>query len=71
MLRITPQPSAGRIWCAPAIPGPYLPLRVTGLRLGQAHLTIDIHGDDWDLTGLDGTGIELVREPRTYHSAVM
>jgi glycogen debranching enzyme len=69
LLRITPQPSAGRLWCAPAMPGHYLPLRVTGLRLGQAHLTIDTRHDGWDLTGLDGTGIELVREPRTYHSA--
>ena len=68
LLRVTPQPSAGRFWCAPAIPGHYLPLRVTGLRLGQAHLTIDIHGGGWDLTGLDGTGIELVREPRTYNT---
>jgi hypothetical protein len=50
------------------MPGNYLPLRVTGLRLGQAHLAIDIRGDGWDLTGLDGTGIELVREPRTCHS---
>jgi glycogen debranching enzyme len=64
LLRITPQPSAGRIWCAPAIPGPYLPLRVTGLRLGHAHLTIDTRCDGWNLTGLDGTGIELIREPR-------
>jgi len=69
LLRITPQPSAGRLWCAPAIPGHYLPLRVTGLRLGQAHLTIDTRRDGWDLTGLDGTSIELVREPRIYHSA--
>ena len=51
------------------MPGQYLPLRVTGLRLGQAHLTIDIRHDGWDLTGLDGTGIELVRQPRTCHPA--
>ena len=69
LLRITPQPNAGRIWCAPAMPGRYLPLRVTGLRFGQAQLTIDARHDGWDLTGLDGTGIELVREPRTRHSA--
>ena len=50
------------------MPGHYLPLRVTGLRLGQAHLAIDTRRDGWDLTGLNGTGIELVREPRTCHS---
>ena len=66
LLRITPQPSAERLWCSPAMPGHYLPLRITALRLGQSHLTIDIRGDGWDLTGLDGTGIELVREPRPH-----
>ena len=66
LLRITPHPSAGRFWCAPAMPSHYLPLRVTGLRLGQTHLTIDTRRGGWDLTGLDGTGIELVREPRPY-----
>ena len=50
------------------MPSHYLPLRITGLRLGQSHLAIDIRHDSWDLTGLDGTGIELIREPRTYHS---
>ena len=37
------------------MPGHYLPLRITALRLGRSHLTIDIRGDGWDLTGLDGT----------------
>jgi len=31
-------------------------------------LAIAIRDGGWDLTGLDGTGIELVREPRTYHA---
>ena len=64
LLRLTPQPSAGRLWCAPAIPGRYLPLRVTGLRLGNTQLAIDIRADGWDLTGLDGTHTELIRAPR-------
>ncbi len=50
------------------MPGHYLPLRITGLRLGQSYLAIAIRVDGWDLTGLDGTAIELVREPRTCHS---
>jgi glycogen debranching enzyme len=64
LLRLAPQPSAGRLWCAPVIPGRYLPLRVTGLRLGKSRLAIDVRSDGWDLTGLDGTGTELIREPR-------
>jgi hypothetical protein len=30
--------------------------QIPGLRLGQSQLAIDIRGDGWDLTGLDGTG---------------
>jgi glycogen debranching enzyme len=69
LLRLIPEPRAGRLWCAPAMPGHYLPLRITGLRLGQSHLTIEIRSDGWDLTGLEGTGIELVPEPRPYAAA--
>ena len=64
LLRVTPQPSARRLWCAPAIPGRYLPLQVTGLRAGTSRLTIDIRDKGWRVTGLDGTGIDLVRQPR-------
>ena len=53
------------------MPGHYLPLRITGLRLGHSHLALDIRDDGWDLTGLDGTGIELIREPRTYDPAAV
>jgi len=49
---------------APAIPERYLPLRVSGLRLGKARLAIDVHDGGRELTGLDGTGIELIRAPR-------
>jgi glycogen debranching enzyme len=64
LLRVTPRPSARRLWCAPAVPGRYLPLQVTGLRLGGSRLTLDIQDQGWRVTGLDGTGIGLVRQPR-------
>jgi glycogen debranching enzyme len=64
LLRVTPQPSAGRLWCAPAIPARYLPLHVTGLRPGTSRLTLDIQEDGWRVTGLGGTGTGLVRQPR-------
>jgi hypothetical protein len=64
LLRITPQPGAGRLWCAPDIPGRFLPLQVAGLRVGNSRLAIDIHDGDWHLTGLDETGMELIRQPR-------
>ena len=64
LLGLAPQLSAGRASCAPAIPERYLPLRVSRLRLGKPHLTIDVHDGGWELTGLDGTEIELIRAPR-------
>jgi hypothetical protein len=64
LLRVTLQPGAGRLWCAPAVPGRYLPLQVAGLRIGSSRLTIDVHDDDWHLTGLEDTGIDLIRQPR-------
>jgi glycogen debranching enzyme len=64
LLRVTPQPGAARLWCAPAIPGRYLPLQVAGLRIGSSRLTIDVRDDNWHLTGLEGAGLELIRQPR-------
>ena len=63
MLRVTPQPGSGRLWCAPAVPPRYLPLQVSGLRIGNARLTVDITGEGWDVTGLDGAGVDLIRQP--------
>jgi glycogen debranching enzyme len=64
LLRIAPELTASRLWCAPALPRRYLPLRVSGLRLSRSRLTIDVEEDGWDLAGLDGTRIELIGSPR-------
>jgi glycogen debranching enzyme len=64
LLRVTPQPGAARLWCAPAVPGRYLPLQVAGLRIGSSRLTIDVRDDDWHLSGLEEAGMELIRRPR-------
>jgi len=64
LLRVTPQPGTRRLWCAPAIPGRYLPLHAAGLRLGSSRLTIEVRDDGWHLTGLEDTGTELIRQPR-------
>jgi hypothetical protein len=37
---------------------------MTGLRVGTSRLTIDVTGESWDVTGLDGTGIDLIPRPR-------
>ncbi len=64
LLRFDPQLSADRVWCDPAVPERYLPLRVSGMRLGDHHLTLDVTVDGWELTGLAGTGVEVIRAPR-------
>jgi len=64
LLRITPQPGARRLWCDPALPSRYLPFHAAGLQIAGSRLSIDIHDDGWQLTGLDSTGIELICQPR-------
>ena len=64
LLRLDPQLPDHRLWCAPAIPDRYLPLHLDNLRLGDIELTIHVHCDGWELDGLTGRGIDLVRSPR-------
>ena len=69
LLRITPQPGTRRLWCAPVLPSRYLPFHAAGLQIAGSGLSIDIHDDSWQLTGLDGTGIDVIRQPRRRASA--
>jgi hypothetical protein len=46
------------------VPDRYLPLHVSNLRLGDLELTIHVRQDGWDLTGLTGRGIDLLRSAR-------
>jgi glycogen debranching enzyme len=63
LLRFDPWIPFGRLWCAPAVPDRYLPLRIARLHLAGAALCLDVRRDCWTLTGLPG-GVELIREPR-------
>jgi glycogen debranching enzyme len=61
LLRFDPRLPDGQVHCAPQVPVDYLPLRVSGLRVGGARLAIDVRAPgDWSVSGLDGSGIELV-----------
>jgi len=64
LLRLDPQLPDHRLWCAPAIPDRYLPLHLDNLRVGDMELTIHVRGDGWELDGLTGKGIDLIRSPR-------
>jgi hypothetical protein len=64
LLRFDPQLPDHRVWCAPVVPDRYLPLHVSNLRLGDLELTIHVRQDGWDLAGLTGRGIDLLRSAR-------
>ena len=53
----------GRVWCDPAVPESLLPLRIDGLHLAGAKVTIDISSDGWHVDGLP-EGIDLERSAR-------
>ena len=55
---------AGRLWCAPEVPERYLPLRVTGLRVGKARLAVEIgQGGGFEITGIEPVTIEVIPTP--------
>jgi glycogen debranching enzyme len=62
LLRFDPELPARQVRCAPEVPDRYLPLRVSGLRVSGLDIGIDVRRQAWHLTGLAGTGIELVRQ---------
>jgi len=63
LLRFDPWVPFGRVWCDPAVPESLLPLRIDGLHLAGAKVTIDISSDGWHVDGLP-EGIDLERSAR-------
>jgi len=63
LLRFDPSIPLGRLWCAPAVPERYLPLRIARMQLAGASLTFDVRAETWTLSGLPD-GVELIRRPR-------
>ncbi|MGW4772835.1 amylo-alpha-1,6-glucosidase [Nocardia sp. NPDC004278] len=52
MLRL--EPGGGSASVAPAVPDRYLPLRVSGVRVGADVLTVTVDNEGWQLSGLSG-----------------
>jgi glycogen debranching enzyme len=64
LLRFDPQGPGGALWCAPALPERFCPLRVSNLAVCGSTLTIDVTDrDTWEVTGL-APGQRLLRQPR-------
>jgi glycogen debranching enzyme len=63
LLRFTPDVDNSRLWCAPEVPQRYLPLRVSGLRVGKSRLAVEIGEGHWEITGLEPVTIEVIPAP--------
>jgi glycogen debranching enzyme len=68
LLRFTPEVRSGQLWCAPEIPDRYLPLRVSGVRVGKSRLTVAIGDGKWEITGLEPISFEVIPMPRPARS---
>ncbi|MGH9069466.1 MAG: amylo-alpha-1,6-glucosidase [Acidimicrobiales bacterium] len=63
LFRLDPWIPFGRVWCDPAVPDRYLPLRVERLHVAGASVTLDISSAGWTVEGLPEE-IDVVRRPR-------
>lgn len=64
LLRFDPRLPDGRLQCEPCVPTRYLPLHLDGLRVGDVEVSVDVHEHYWQLSGLDGSDVELQVVPR-------
>jgi glycogen debranching enzyme len=60
LLRFVPDMPTGQLWCAPVLPERYLPMRVGGLSLAKARVTVELWLSGWEITGLDETSVEVI-----------
>jgi len=68
LLRFTPDVDSRQLWCAPEVPDRYLPLRVSGLRVGKSRLAVDVGEGQWEITGLEPVSIEIIPTARPARS---
>jgi glycogen debranching enzyme len=69
MLRLDPWVPYGRTWLSPLLPDGMRYLKVEGIPLAGSRVTVEVDGDDVDVTGLPPE-VELVTAPRHPVSAV-
>jgi glycogen debranching enzyme len=69
LLQFTPDMDSHQLWCAPEIPDRFLPLRVSGLRVGKSRLAVDVGEDSWEITGLEPVSIEIIPTARPARSS--
>jgi glycogen debranching enzyme len=69
LLRFDPSVPAGKLWCDPAIPARFLPLRIDSMNVAGARVSVDVGQDGWSFDGL-GEALTLVRSGRDPHTAM-
>jgi glycogen debranching enzyme len=60
LLRFVPEMPTGQLWCAPAVPDRFLPMRVGGLSLAKSRAAIDLWQAGWEITGLEEMNVEVI-----------
>jgi glycogen debranching enzyme len=60
LLRFVPEMPTGQLWCAPAVPDRYLPMRVGGLSLAKSRVAVDLWQAGWELTGVHEMNLEVI-----------
>ncbi len=69
MLRLDPWVPYGKTWLAPHLPPGMNRLKVQGIPLAGSRVTVEVEGDDVEVTGLPPE-VELMVEPRHHATAV-
>jgi glycogen debranching enzyme len=69
LLRFDPSVPNGMLWCDPAMPAAFLPLRIESLHVTGARVAIDVNENNWSLDGL-GEILTLVRSGRDPLTAI-
>ena len=62
LLGLAPSASNAQVWLAPRLPAAIEHLHVSGIKIGDRRITIDVEGDDVQVDGLDG--FQLLTTPR-------
>ena len=67
LLRFDPWVPFGKVWCDPAVPESFLPLRVDRIDVAGSKVSVDISNDGWHVEGLpEGLVLEsTARDPIT------
>jgi glycogen debranching enzyme len=69
LLRFDPSAPNGKLWCDPALPAAFLPLRIESLHVAGARVAIDVTAETWSLDGL-GEILDLVKSGRDPLTAI-